>query len=470
MDYLPLFVNLRDRKVVLIGGGHVAERKAELLLKAHASLVVVSIELCESLQTAYQQQQLEWLQAPYQPEHLDEAYLVIAATDDQALNEKVFHDAQQRRIFVNVVDDQPLCSFIVPSIIDRSPVVIAISSGGTAPVLAKLIREKLEAMLPPSLGKMAEIAGRWRQRVKQSLTGLRERKRFWEHSFSGRFASLVESGQLSEAELQLEKQLSEADSQGELVLVGAGPGDAGLLTLKGLRVLQSADVVLYDHLVSADILDLVRRDADKICVGKRAGNHSVSQEETNQLIVKYAQQGKKVVRLKGGDPFIFGRGGEELQVAAQAGIPFQVVPGITAAIGAAAYAGIPLTHREHAQSITFITGHCRSEGAELDWQALARSNQTLAIYMGTVTAANIRQQLIQYGRHRETPVAVIGCGTRQEQKVVTGQLHELESLTLQAPAPALIVIGEVAALHQQLAWFGPQSETIQWRSAVLELA
>ncbi|HEF8785967.1 TPA: uroporphyrinogen-III C-methyltransferase [Providencia alcalifaciens] len=470
MDYLPLFVSLRGRQVVLIGGGVVAARKAELLLKAHASLVVISPELCESLYEAYQQNQLLWVQASYQTQHLDGAYLVIAATDDHALNEKVFHDAQQHHIFVNVVDEQPLCSFIVPSIIDRSPVIVAISSGGTAPVLAKLLREKLEAMLPPSLGKMAEIAGRWREGVKQRLTKLSERKRFWERSFSGRFASLVESGQLDDAEKQLEQQLTEPDNQGELTLVGAGPGDAGLLTLKGLRVLQNADVVLYDHLVSAEILDLVRRDADKICVGKRAGNHSVAQEETNQLIVKYAQQGKKVVRLKGGDPFIFGRGGEELQVAAEAKIPFQVVPGITAAIGATAYAGIPLTHRDHAQSITFITGHCRQGGAELDWQALARGHQTLAIYMGTVTADNIRQQLIQHGRHRNTPVAVIGCGTRQDQKVVTGALHELESLAQQAPAPALIVIGEVAALHQQLAWFGQQPETIQWRSAVLELA
>ena len=470
MDYLPLFVDLRTRKVVLIGGGVVAARKAELLLKAHAALVIVSPELCPQLQQEYQQQKFIWLQHDYQSHHLNDAYLVIAATDDGKLNERIFHDANERKIFANVVDDQPLCSFIVPSIIDRSPVIVAISSGGTAPVLARLLREKLETMLPTSLGKMAEIAGRWRGKVKESLTNLRERKRFWEKSFSGHFASLVENGQLSAAEQQLERQLYQQDNSGELILVGAGPGDAGLLTLKGLRVLQSADVVLYDHLVSEEILELVRRDADKVCVGKRAGNHSVSQEETNELIVKYALQGKKVVRLKGGDPFVFGRGGEELQVAAQAGIPFQVVPGVTAAIGATAYAGIPLTHREHSQSITFITGHCRDEGAELDWQALSRGNQTLAIYMGTVKAANISQQLIHFGRDRETPIAVIGCGTRRNQKVVTGQLHELDTLAQQAPAPALIVIGEVAALHHQLAWFGQQTEDIRWRSAVLELA
>ncbi|MEQ5320716.1 siroheme synthase CysG [Providencia rettgeri] len=470
MDYLPLFVDVRTRKVVLIGGGVVAARKAELLIKAQADLVVISPTLCTQLQAEHQQNKFVWLAEDYQSIHLDDAFLVIAATDDALLNETVFYDANERKIFVNVVDDQPLCSFIVPSIIDRSPVIVAISSGGTAPVLARLLREKLETMLPTSLGKMAEIAGRWRHKVKETLTNMRERKRFWEKSFSGRFASLVEKGQFSEAEQQLERQLYEPDNHGELILVGAGPGDAGLLTLKGLRVLQSAEVVLYDHLVSEEILELVRRDADKICVGKRAGNHSVSQEETNALIVKFAQQGKKVVRLKGGDPFVFGRGGEELQVAAQAGIPFQVVPGVTAAIGAAAYAGVPLTHREHSQSITFITGHCRENGMELDWQALARGNQTLAIYMGTVKAAKISEQLIQFGRAENTPVAVIGCGTRREQKVVTGKLDELEVLAQQASAPALIVVGEVAALHQQLAWFGSQTEDIRWRSAVLELA
>lgn len=470
MEYLPLFVDLRSRKVVLVGGGDVAARKAELLLRANASLVVISPTLCPVLQRLHQENKLIWIEEKYHPSHLEKTYLVIAATDESALNAKVFHDAEFRQIFVNVVDEKPLCSFIVPSIIDRDPVVVAISSGGTAPVLARLLREKLETMLPSSLGKMAEIAGHWREKVKTSITSMRQRKRFWEKSFSGRFASLVESGQFSEAELQLEKQLTEQDNTGGLTLVGAGPGDAGLLTLKGLRVLQNADVVLYDHLVSEEVLDLVRRDADKICVGKRANSHSVSQEETNALIVKFARQGKKVVRLKGGDPFIFGRGGEELQVAADAGIPFQVVPGITAAIGATAYAGIPLTHRDHSQSVTFITGHCKDNGNDLDWPALAKGNQTLAIYMGSVKAAKISAQLIHFGRSPETPVAVIGCGTRSNQQVLQGQLHELEALAQAAPAPALLIIGEVAALHQQLAWFGKQTVENRWRSAVLELA
>ncbi|TDB47652.1 siroheme synthase CysG [Photorhabdus khanii] len=470
MDYLPIFVELKGRLVLLVGGGEVAARKATLLLRAGALLRVVALELCSELQQRYQAGELEWYKREFQPEYLDGIFLVIAATDDHGLNHQVFTEADKRGILVNVVDDQSHCSFIFPSIIDRSPVLVAISSAGKAPVLARLIREKLEALLPSSLGTMAKIAGNWRERVKQRLTSMRQRRSFWEQAFNGRFAMLVANGQIQQAEEQLEQQLEQPDSPGELALVGAGPGDPGLLTLRGLQVIQQADVVLYDHLVSSEVLDLVRRDADKICVGKRAGNHSVSQEETNQLIVKFARQGKKVVRLKGGDTFIFGRGGEELQVAASAGIPFQVVPGITAAIGATAYAGIPLTHREHSQSITFITGHCRENGNELDWQALAKGNQTLAIYMGTVKSALISHQLILHGRAEDTPVAVIGCGTRPEQQVLTGTLLELEQLAQQAPSPALLVVGEVVQLHHQIAWFGQQPIARISRPAVVDFA
>ncbi|MBC8945448.1 MULTISPECIES: siroheme synthase CysG [Xenorhabdus] len=462
MDYLPLFVELKSRAVLLIGGGEVASRKAGLLLRAGAVLTIVAPELHPELQQRHQKGELEWLQGAFHTDYLNGVFLVIAATDDHSSNQYVFAEANRRAILVNVVDDQSLCSAIFPSIIDRSPVMVAVSSAGKSPVLTRLLREKLESLLPFHLGTMAEIAGRWRNQVKQSLTSLRQRRYFWEKAFNGRFATLVANGQLQQAEEQLDQQLrdeqlKQTSKRGELVLVGAGPGDPGLLTLKGLQVIQQADVVLYDHLVSAEILELVRRDADKICVGKRAGCHSVAQEETNALIVKLAQQGKKVVRLKGGDPFIFGRGGEELQVAISAGIPFQVVPGITAAVGASAYAGIPLTHREHSQSVTFITGHCRENGNELDWFALARGNQTLAIYMGVIKSALISQKLISHGRDANTPVAVIGCGTRSEQQVLTGTLSELERLAQDAPSPALLVVGEVAQLHHQLAWFTQQA-------------
>ncbi|AVN32182.1 MULTISPECIES: siroheme synthase CysG [Serratia] len=476
MDYLPIFADLKQRPVLVVGGGDVAARKVDLLQRAGAEIRIVAQSLSPELEQQRQQGQLLWLGKTFDPQQLDEVFLAIAATDDNALNAAVFAEADKRRVLANVVDDQPRCSFIFPSIIDRSPLVVAVSSSGQAPVLARLLREKLEALLPASLGQMAQVAGRWRGQAKQRLASIGERRRFWEKAFGGRFATLVANGQTAQAERQLEQDLQsfaagDEGVQGEIALVGAGPGDVGLLTLRGLQVMQQADVVLYDHLVSGEILDLVRRDAERICVGKRAGAHSVIQEETNRLLVELAQQGKRVVRLKGGDPFIFGRGGEELQVAAAAGIPFQVVPGVTAAAGATAYAGIPLTHRDHAQSVTFITGHCRPDGDGLDWADLARARQTLAIYMGTMKAADISQRLIAHGRAADTPVAVISRGTRADQQVQIGTLDQLEHLAQRAPLPALLVIGEVVELHHQIAWFGHQSQTEgAARPAVVNLA
>ncbi|WP_392588196.1 siroheme synthase CysG [Serratia ureilytica] len=476
MDYLPIFADLKQRPVLVVGGGDVAARKVSLLQGAGAEIRIVAQSLPPELEQQRQQGRVLWLGKTFDPQQLDDVFLAIAATDDNALNAAVFAEADKRRVLANVVDDQPRCSFIFPSIIDRSPLVVAVSSSGQAPVLARLLREKLEALLPASLGLMAQVAGRWRGQVKQRLASIGERRRFWENTFGGRFATLVDNGQTAQAERQLEQDLhrfaaGDEGTQGEIALVGAGPGDVGLLTLRGLQVMQQADVVLYDHLVSGEILDLVRRDAERICVGKRAGAHSVIQEETNRLLVELAQQGKRVVRLKGGDPFIFGRGGEELQVAAAAGIPFQVVPGVTAAAGATAYAGIPLTHRDHAQSVTFITGHCRPDGDGLDWADLARARQTLAIYMGTMKAADISQRLIAHGRDAATPVAVISRGTRADQQVQIGTLEQLEYLAQRAPLPALLVIGEVVELHHQIAWFGHQSQTEgAARPAVVNLA
>ncbi|WP_421595491.1 siroheme synthase CysG [Rahnella sp. PD4] len=462
MDYLPIFADLKQRPVLVVGGGEVAARKIDLLLRAGAQVRIVAQALSPELEQRRQAAEISWSAQAFLPEQLDDVFLVIAATDDAALNAEVFAQANLRHVLANVVDDQPKCSFIFPSIVDRSPIVVAISSSGKAPVLARMLREKLETLLPNSLGQMADIAGRWRENVKAQFSSMRSRRRFWEHAFAGRFASLASAGKLAEAERALQQQLENAEDishSGHVTLVGAGPGDAGLLTLRGLQVMQQADVVLYDHLVSEEVLDLVRRDADKICVGKRAGSHSVAQEETNRLLVELAQQGKKVVRLKGGDPFIFGRGGEELQAVQAAGIPFQVVPGVTAAAGATAYAGIPLTHRDYAQSVIFVTGHCRPENNGVQWETLAKGQQTLAIYMGTLKAAEISQQLIAHGRAAHTPVAVIGRGTRSDQQVLTGTLDNLEHLAQQAPTPALLVIGEVVSLHQQLAWFGHHPET-----------
>lgn len=462
MDYLPIFADLKHRPVLVVGGGEIAARKIGLLLSAGAEVFVVSQSLGHEVSQLHQKQQIHWLAQEFEPSQLDDIFLVIAATNESTLNGRVFQAANQRRRLVNIVDDPARCSFIFPSIIDRSPLVVAVSSGGKAPVLARLLREKLEALLPASLGKVAEIAGSWREKVKLRLQTITERRRFWERVFNGQFAGLVAANRINEAEQELEQQLYQhQEKTGEVTLVGAGPGDAGLLTLRGLQAIQQADVVLHDSLVTAEILELVRRDAERICVGKRAGAHSVAQEETNQLLVRLAQEGKRVVRLKGGDPFIFGRGGEELEVLAEAGISFQVVPGITAAAGVTAYAGIPLTHREHAQSVTFITGHCKPDSDGIDWAQLARGHQTLAIYMGTVKATEIQQRLISHGRSASTPIAVISRGTRLDQQVLTGSLNQLDELAKQAPTPALLVIGEVAALHHKLSWFGGAAQQAQ---------
>lgn len=471
MDYLPLFADLRQRPVLVVGGGDVAARKILLLQRAGAKVRVVARRLCPELQQRVDCASIQWLGETFSVGMLDGVFLVIAATNDAELNAEVSAAADRRQILANVVDDQPQCSFIFPSIVDRSPIVVAISSGGNAPVLARMLREKLESLLPTSIGAMAEIAGAWRERVKQRITSINGRRRFWERAFNGRFAALVAQGQIDAAQTALQDELTApAEQAGDVALVGAGPGDAGLLTLRALQLMQQADVVLYDYLVSDDVLELVRRDAQRICVGKRAGGHCMPQDDINQLLITHARLGKRVVRLKGGDPFIFGRGGEELQAVAAAGLAFQVVPGVTAAAGATAYAGIPLTHRDHAQSVTFITGHGRCDGESLDWPALAAGRQTLAIYMGVLKAAEISRQLMLHGRAPQTPVAVISRGTCTDQQVFTGTLEHLDQLAQRAPTPALLVIGEVVALHDDIAWFGSQYTAALARASLVKLA
>lgn len=456
MNYFPLFAELDNRPVLVVGGGAVAARKIELLLKARARVRVAAETLGETVAGWQAQGRVEWIAHAFEESQLDTVWLVVAATGDAALNRRVFEAAEARCRLANVVDDQANCNFIFPSIIDRSPIQVAVSSGGKAPVLARLLREKLEALLPQNLGEMAAVAARWRGEVKRRLPKTAMRRRFWERLFqSAVFQRLTDNRRSAEAEAFLQAQLAEEQAaEGEVSLVGAGPGDAGLLTLKGLQRIQQADVVLYDALVSEAVLDLVRRDAEKIYVGKRAADHHVRQEETNALLVRHAKAGRRVVRLKGGDPFVFGRGGEELEVLKAEGIPFEVVPGITAALGATAYAGIPLTHRDRAQTAMFITGHCRPDGKTLTWPTLAQGNQTLVVYMGTIKAAELAAELQAHGRSPDTPVAVISHGTLPTQQVFSGSLNNLPELAAQAAAPALLVIGETAALHQELAWFG----------------
>lgn len=456
MDYLPIFCRLDNKPVLLVGGGEVAERKARLLLDAGAQLTVVAPELDPELAELAANGSIEWLAGEFAPQQLTGKWLVVAATDRREVNALVYQSANQARIFANVVDDPKRSSFIMPSIIDRSPLMVAISSGGKAPVLARLLREKLEALLPQHLGAVAAFAGSLRERVKARFASMGERRRFWERLLGAdRLGQALARGDSASAN-QLADSLFADESQtaGEVVLVGAGPGDPGLLTLHALRQMQKADVVVYDRLVSDEVMALVRRDAKRIFVGKQAGNHCVPQEGINQLLLDEAKKGQRVVRLKGGDPFIFGRGGEELETLVGSGIGFQVVPGITAASGCAAYAGIPLTHRDHAQSVRFVTAHGKGGAQDLDWPLLAKDKQTLVFYMGLSSCATIREQLLTHGKAGDTPVALIERGTQPSQRVIRGTLDQLPELVVGVESPALIMVGSVVTLADQLAWFG----------------
>lgn len=454
MDHLPIFCQLRGRDCLLVGGGDVAERKARLLLDAGARLTVNALAFSPQFQAWADSQMLTLVTAPFDPALLDACWLAIAATDDEDVNQQVSDAAESRRIFCNVVDAPKQASFIMPSIIDRSPLMVAVSSGGTSPVLARLLREKLESLLPLHLGQLAHYAGQLRSRVKKQFATVGERRRFWEKLFiNDRLAqSLANQDRQAVADTTEQLLTEPLDHRGEVVLVGAGPGDAGLLTLKGLQQIQQADVVVYDRLVSDDIMNLVRRDADRVFVGKRAGYHCVPQEEINQILLREAQNGRRVVRLKGGDPFIFGRGGEELETLCNAGIPFSVVPGITAASGCSAYSGIPLTHRDFAQGVRLVTGHLKTDG-EMDWENLAAEKQTLVFYMGLNQAPAIREKLIAHGMAAEMPVAIVENGTTVSQKVVSGTLEQLDLLAQQMASPALIIVGRVVSLRDKLNWF-----------------
>ena len=473
VQYLPIFTKLDNKPVLVVGGGEVALRKCRAFLKARASVTLVAPWFCDELKEHAHNNEVTLIDAYFDESHLDGKMLVIAATDRDEVNNNVFELANARNVFVNVVDDQPKCTFIFPSIVDRDPITIAISSAGTAPVLARRLREKLETLIPHHIGPLATLVGGFRDKVKKRFKHFSDRRQFWEGVFDSSVVSKVQTGDTQGAEQQLEQMLdAKAEPEGEVYVVGAGPGDPELLTLKALQLMQQADVVVYDFLVSDEIMELVRRDADLICVGKRLGDHSVVQEDTNQMLVDLAKQGKKVCRIKGGDPFIYGRGGEEVQVLAANNVNYQIVPGITAAAGCSAYAGIPLTHRDHAQAIQFVTGHCKKDGQELDWQSLAKPNQTLAIYMGVIKSPHIQSELLKHGRKADTPVAIIENGTRKNQRVVTGQLGELADLIQRNSiiSPALLIIGEVAALHSQLAWFGKNEQTSSFAQPLTDVS
>ena len=463
MDIFPISLKLQQQKCLLVGGGRIAYRKALLLAKAGACVDVIAPDIEPELLDLVHATQGQYVAHAYDMQSglshhglsLNLYRLVIAATNDKLVNQTVFEHCEVLNVLVNSVDDLPHCRFMVPAIIDRSPLVISIATNGASPVLSRQIRTQLEASIPHGMGKLAEFSGKWRKIVKEKIINPDERRIFWEDLYASPLKEQVFNDNVAEADRLIEQALlGWQKPKGEVYLVGAGPGDPELLTLKALRLMQQADVVIYDRLVSPAIMELCRRDAEKIYVGKARSNHSVPQEGINALLVEYASQGKRVCRLKGGDPFIFGRGGEEIQELFAAGVTFQVVPGITAASGCSAYAGIPLTHRDYAQSVRFLTGHLKEGSPELPWKELVYENQTLVLYMGLVGLEKICQKLIEHGQRSNMPVALISKGTTPEQKVVVGTLADIASKVENnyIQAPTLTIIGEVVSLREQLQW------------------
>ena len=491
MNTFPLFFKLDNRKVLIVGGGDVALRKADLLSRAGAAITIVAPSICDELHALLSDEKHTLIYENYNKKYMQGARVIIAGTDDEALNHQIHADATALNIPVNVVDTPHLCDFIFPAIVDRNPIVIGISSNGKAPVLARLLRARLETLIPQGYGKLAKLAGEFRSEVKNKIPTLTGRRQFWERAFEGKVSELIFAGNETEATAQLQKDLAETakkianqhsddtevatnsaanlDNQdtdsdisnkgknpvGEVYIVGAGPGDPELLTFKALRLMQQADIVFYDALVSPQVLDLCRRDADKVYVGKKRSNHAVAQLGINELLINEAKKGRRVVRLKGGDPFIFGRGGEEIESLRAHGVPYQVVPGITAANAAASYAGIPLTHRDHSQSVRFVTGFLKAGVPNEKFENLLDTNETVVFYMGLHSLERLTEGLIEAGRSSETPIAIVSNASMPNQQVLTGTLASIVERQEQAqlPTPALLIMGNVVALHHDLAWY-----------------
>ena len=492
MNTFPLFFKLEDRKVLIVGGGEVALRKADLLSRAGACITILAPDISHELQALLTDSKHEFIYENYNKTYISGARVIIAATDDETLNHQIHADATELNIPVNVVDTPHLCDFIFPAIIDRNPIVIGISSNGKAPVLARLLRARLETLIPQGYGKLAKLAGEFRSEVKAKIPTLTGRRQFWERAFEGQVSQLMFAGNETEATAQLQadldstaaaisKKSDDTDSVresdaiknvapdesekslpavGEVYIVGAGPGDPELLTFKALRLMQQADVVFYDALVSPQVLDLCRRDADKVFVGKKRSNHTVAQLGINELLVNHAKQGRRVVRLKGGDPFIFGRGGEEIESLRAHNVPYQVVPGITAANAAASYAGIPLTHRDHSQSVRFVTGFLKAGAPNSNFENFLNTDETVVFYMGLHSLARLTEGLVDAGRSSKTPIAIVSNASMPNQQVLTGTLATIVAKQEQAqlPTPALLIMGDVVSLHHDLAWYNLQNQ------------
>ena len=467
MKFFPVFLDLRERDCLVVGGGAVAARKVASLLDAGARVTLVSPVLNPTLERRVMASELRHEARNFDAADIDGKALIIAGTDDDGVNRRVAELARAQNIPVNVVDQPELGSFIVPSVINRDPIQVAVSTGGASPVLARLLRARLETYIPSAYGRLARMVDGFRTRVQERFATSEERRHFWEHILEGPIAELLFAGRDADAEAALEKAVAGAklpQFHGEVYLVGAGPGDPDLLTFRALRLLQQADVVVYDRLVAPPILDLARRDAERIYVGKERDKHTLTQEGINQLLVRLAKEGKRVVRLKGGDPFIFGRGGEEIEELMEEGIPFQVVPGITAASGCSSYAGIPLTHRDYAQSCVFVTGNLKDGTVNLNWKALAHPHQTVVFYMGLHGVPILSKELVAHGLPADTPVALVQQGTTQHQRVIISTLGDLpeDVEKSELKPPTLIIVGEVVRLHDKLDWFRPSDSGAAW--------
>ena len=464
MINLPIFIKLQSQHCLVVGGGVVATRKIKQLLTADAQVFVVASDIGDELKNINESGKVHYIKQSYNEEHLEGKQLVIAATNDRQLNTEIAEQAKTKGILVNVVDNPEAGNFILPSIIDRSPIVIAVSTSGVAPVLTKLLSTRIETIVPFSYGKLAALIGQFRSLVKEKIPDRKDRRRFWENVLDGPIAEMFYAGQEKKTLKLLEEQLGNEkpsiDSRGEVYLVGGGPGDPELLTFRALRLMQQADVVLYDRLVAPKILEFVRKDAKRMYVGKERDRHALPQAEINQLLVDLARQGKRVLRLKGGDPFMFGRGGEEIDLLYENNIPFQIVPGITAANGCASYAGIPLTHRDYAQSCLFVTGHLKDGSMNLNWQTLVQPQQTLAVYMGTHSLDILSRKLIKHGMKKSMPAAIIQQGTTGDQNIYLSTVEHLPKVPKEnnVKPPSMIIIGAVVSLHKKLAWYQPNNK------------
>ena len=461
MSYLPLFIETTGKKCLIVGGGKVASRKLIPILKAKMKVTLISPEVIEEIELNFKKNKnLKIIKRKFEPEDIEDQFLIIAATNEKTTNQKIAKLSKDNNILVNMAEDSLSGNTLIPSVVDRDPIKIAVSSGAASPILTRLVKTRLETVIPYSFSKLADIMMEYRDVVKKNFLKISDRRKFWEVFLDGPVSEMVLSGHIDKAKKALDESLKEnkfLEKTGEVYLVGAGPGDPELLSFKALRLMQKADIVIYDRLVSRPIMNLIRQDAEKIYVGKQRADHAMPQENINQLLARLALEGKKVLRLKGGDPFIFGRGGEEIESLIKDDIPFQIVPGITAASGCASYAGIPLTHRDYSQACIFVTGHLRDGTVNLNWEMLAHEKQTLIFYMGMHGSKIICEELIKHGLSEETPAALIVKGTTEDQEVIIGNLKNMPEIIMERKIvpPTLLIIGDVVKLHNKLKWFNP---------------